>query len=310
MEGFGEGSILNPKFSPFDSLKNTRILITGASGWLGQETICLLANGIEGFESLNIVFAGNSEKIVKVHNSVIKINALENLPKDSRFDLILHYAFSTQGKRDTLGAETYLTLNRALTSRVIDLVGNNTATKTLALSSGAAAFASSNSAISESKYVYGLLKAEMEEAFSGPNNISLRVWNTSGHHLGNDSRYAISEFIYRALTNQNIEIKSNLKRSYVDSQSMIYAALSYLIDNGHGVFNSGGIETNLMDLAQETVRCLGSQSSCALVDAGDYSNLDYVSPVSDIPSRYWPEVVGLTDQILNTAKGTTIDSEI
>lgn len=309
MEGFGEGSILKSKFSTLGSLRNTRILITGASGWLGRETICLLANSIDSFESLNIVFAGHSEKIVKVHNSVIKINALKNLPRGSRFDLILHYAFSTQGMRDTLGAETYLALNRELTSGVIDLVRNNSATKTLALSSGAAAFVNRNSAISESKYVYGLLKTEMEEAFSGPNNLSLRVWNTSGHHLGNDSRYAISEFISRALSNQDIKIKNNLKRSYVDSQSMIYSALSYLIDNGYGVYNSGGIETSLMDLAQETIRCLGSKSSCVLVNAGDYSHLDYVSPVSDIPSRYWPEVVGLTDQILNTAKGTPVDSE-
>lgn len=307
MEGFGEGSILNPKIPPLSSLKNIRVLITGASGWLGQETICLLAKGLEDFEGSNIVFAASTEKFIKVHDSVIKINALENLAKAPKFDLILHYAFSTQAKRDLVGAETYLTMNRDLTHRVIDLVGKNTATKTLVLSSGAASSASNNSSTSESKYVYGLLKTEMEEAFSGPNNLSLRVWNTSGHHLGNDPRYVISEFISHALTNQQIEIQHNLKRSYVDAQSMICSALNYLMDNGHGVVNSGGAETNLMDLAHETIRCLGSKSSYVLVNKEDQSNLDYVSPVSEIPSRYWPEEVSLVEQILNTAKGTLVN---
>jgi nucleoside-diphosphate-sugar epimerase len=306
MEGFGEGSLLNPKFSPLNSLRNIRVLITGASGWLGRETICLLTKTIDDLEHSEIVFVASSEKLIKVHDSVIKIHALENLPKDSKFDLILHFAFSTQGKRDILGAENYMNLNRELTRRIIDLVDNNVETKTLVLSSGAAEFAKKNSLISESKYVYGLLKTEMEEAFSSTNNLSLRVWNTSGHHLGNDPRYALSEFISCALTNQKIEIQSNLKRSYVDSQSMIYSALSYLMDNGYGVVNSGGIVTNLVNLAHETIRCLGSKSSCLLVNKEDQSNLDYVSPASDIPSKYWPEEVGLTDQILNTANGTLI----
>ena len=307
MEGFGEGSILNPKISPLSALKNLRILITGASGWLGQETICLLSNIVEDFEASKIVFAASSEKFIKVHDSVIQIHALENLPRDSKFDLILHYAFATQGKREILGAENYLTLNRELTHRVIDLVHNNVATKTLVLSSGAAEFVNNNNSISESKYIYGLLKSEMEEAFSSPNNLSLRVWNTSGHHLGNDPRYAISEFIARALTNKNIEIQSNLKRSYVDSQSMIYSALSYLMDNGYGIVNSGGIETNLMDLADEVISCLNSKSGCLLMNTESHSSLDYVSPASDIPAKYWPKEVGLTDQILNTAEGTHIN---
>jgi nucleoside-diphosphate-sugar epimerase len=309
MEGFGEGSILNPKASPLSALKNARILITGASGWLGQETICLLAKTVENFEDSKIVFAASSEKLIKVHDLVIQIHALKNLPKDSKFDFILHYAFSTQGKRDILGAENYLALNRELTHRVVDLVHNNVTTKTLVLSSGAAEFVGNDNSVSESKYVYGLLKAEMEEAFSSPNNLSLRVWNTSGHHLGNDPRYAISEFISRALTNQNIEIQNNLKRSYVDSQSMIYSALSYLMDDGYGVVNSGGIETNLMDLAHEAIRCLNSKSGCVLMNTESFPSLDYVSPASDIPANYWPEEVGITDQILNTAEGTPINKK-
>jgi nucleoside-diphosphate-sugar epimerase len=305
MESFGKGCTLKSAASGIETLKDAKVLITGASGWLGRETLCLLQNCLGNIGSPNFVLAASTNKRIQVHNNTYDVQALDTISKKARFDLILHYAFSTQEKLNILGKDKYFKMNRDLTNSIFDLVDSNNSAKILMLSSGTASFVRSDSNSSESKYLYGELKKELEQTISGPNSLALRVWSTTGHHLGNDPRYAITEFIDRALSQRPIEIQLNLLRTYVDSQTMIHTALNYLLAGGFGIINSGGIQIDLVSLAEKIIQDLKSGSTCRLLNTEDRSDLNYVSPSSEIPKEHWSGDIGLSEQILNTSKGFT-----
>jgi UDP-glucuronate decarboxylase len=303
VEGFRKGSTLKLNTSGLESIKDARVLITGASGWLGRETICLIQNCLGDISGSNFVFAASTNKRIQVHNEMYEVRALDAISKTARFDLILHYAFSTQEKLNILGRDKYFELNRQLTNRISDIVDSNISAKILMLSSGTASFVKSESNSDEPKYLYGVLKTELEQSLSGKNSLALRVWSTTGHHLGSDPRYALTEFIDRALSDRPIDIQLNVLRTYVDSQTMLHTAINYLLAGGFGVVNSGGFQTDLVTLAETTISCLNSRSTYRLLNSDVRTDLNYVSPASEIPKKYWSGDIGITEQILNTAKG-------
>ena len=285
------------------NLQNARILITGASGWLGRETLCLLQREAGALNELNLTLTGGSERSLDIHGESVQIVRTDQAIKDEAFDLILHFAFITQEKARSMGENAYSQANIELNESALKIAQSNRDARQLVLSSGAAQLYLDKQLDSQSKSLYAKLKLDLEEKTQDARTLTLRLWNTSGHHLGVNHNYAISEFIYSAKKNQSIHIRNNLRRSYVHSQDVIRASIQFLGEGGSGIVNSGGIITDLSDLATQVVGIHNSKSKVSLDESSYQSGLDYLSPVSEIPEKYWLQELDLEQQIVETSSG-------
>jgi UDP-glucuronate decarboxylase len=285
------------------SLQDARILITGAGGWLGRETLCLLQREVGSLKELDLTLTGSAERSLDVHGESVQIVKTDKALTDGAFDLILHFAFITQEKAHSMGENAYARANIELNESALKIAQSSPDARQLVLSSGAAKLHLEKQLDSPSKSLYAKLKLDLEEKTQDARTLILRLWNTSGHHLGINPNYAISEFIYSAKRNQSIDIRNNLRRSYVRSQDVIRASIQFISEGGSGIVNSGGIITDLNDLATQVVRIHNSESRISLDANLKHSGLDYLSPVSEIPEKYWVQESDLEQQIIETSAG-------
>jgi nucleoside-diphosphate-sugar epimerase len=286
-----------------EGLQGSRILITGASGWLGLESLCLLNQQFPSLQNLELTLVGSNKKSFRLHNFNLEITPLQEVPLDRTYDLILHFAFATQDKVKTLGESKYVDANMELNEWISSVNSSNPEAKKLILSSGAVSKFAVNGEEHTSMGLYVSLKMDLESRFVDDKSLILRLWNTSGHHMRADNKYALGEFVKKALAGEKINVGKNLKRTYVASSSVLHSSIFYLLNGGSGVVNSGGVLTSLLDLAILTSKVLNSSSECTLEGYGEYPDLDYVSPRSEIPQEFWLENLSLENQILNVASG-------
>lgn len=286
------------------SLYDSKILITGASGWIGKETLCFLQKYFGHLSELKLTLIGNSSRVIEIHGEQVLINGITDVESEENFDVILHYAFATQDKAISLGFDKFREVNLALNMVAHRLSSQSPNAKNLILSSGVVSLAPENQR-SESMQNYAQLKQDLENRFTDKNSLVLRLWNTSGHHLGYNVNYALSEFISKAKIHQDIEIRNNVRRSYVAAQDLIEAALKYLLSGGSGVVNSGGFETDLSSLAKQITEVNKSRSKIIVLDREPDTNLDYVSPPTEIPENFWSLNNSLVNQVIETSSTVT-----
>lgn len=284
-------------------IKHLRILITGAGGWIGKEVLCLLQSSFGSLHALDLTLTGSFSRSIDIHGERIQIISSSDAYLSNRFDLVIHLAFITQEKLAALGADEYVRANTRLNDHALSILENNSAAHHLVLSSGVASFYTANGL--SSKNIYAGLKLDLEKKMHGEKSLILRLWNTSGHHLGRNSNYALSEFITLAKNNRPISIKRNVSRSYISAQDVLCASLKYVLAGGIGTINSGGFETDLLSLANSVVRVNHSQSNIVCLDLRPTSSENYVSPVSEIPQKYWLGNSDLEEQIRETTLGIT-----
>jgi nucleoside-diphosphate-sugar epimerase len=291
----------NPSLSV---IEGSRVLITGASGWLGHELLCALQKSFSGLKGLQLTLAGSIRNSINIHGSYFEVVPLKDINSRNDFDLIIHLAFATQDRVAIYGKREFIAMNSELNGKIHDIAHRNPYAKKLILSSGAVSRYLGNGNDDSPMGIYAKLKLELESLFIDEDSLILRLWNTTGHHLVLDlnSKYAISEFISCAERNSPITVGKNLRRTYVDAASILEASISYLASGGTGIVNSGGELIPLNDLAVLVTRLLKSSSKVSLIEHGDFPSLDYVSPISEIPPQFWHEGLDLSRQILNTAR--------
>ena len=283
------------------SLQNARILITGASGWLGRETLCLLQREVGPLSDLSLTLAGSHKRSIEIHGESVRIQSLEDIANLKDFDVILHYAFLTQDKIAEFSSEDYLRVNRRINQIASQISKNNTQARQLVLSSGAVVPKYPGDA--RANNLYAQLKLDFEERISDDRTLILRLWNTSGHHLGTNLNYALSEFIHLAKRNMDIRIRNNVRRSYVSAQDIVFASIKYLVDGGNGLMNSGGFETDLLNLANTVVKVNESSSKIVLASGEVDPSSHYLSPKTEIPQQYFQQQLDLGAQVTNTSAG-------
>jgi nucleoside-diphosphate-sugar epimerase len=283
-------------------VENLNILITGASGWIGQETLCAIQKQFGTLSGLNLTLAGSRSRIIDIHGESVEIVRLDELSTTQNYDLIFHFAYLTQEKIRSIGLDDYLRANLEIIQVATELAEHNPSALHLVLSSGVASFLQKSNF--DETNVYAKLKLELENRFTNHRALTLRLWNTSGHHLGINPNYALSEFIVAAKRRVDIQIRNNVWRTYVDAQAIIIGAIDYLLDGGRGVHNSGGIKTNLENLAQQVIDITQSSSRLSLLNSKEMA-IDYVSPDTEIPSCYFSKQLDIEFQVRETSKGVS-----
>jgi hypothetical protein len=215
--------------------------------------------------------------------------------------LIFHYAFLTQDKISKLGTEDYLRVNLRINQIATQISKNNFQARQLALSSGAVVPISTDN--TPPSNLYAQLKLDLEERIGDDRTLILRLWNTSGHHLGTNFNYALSEFIHLAKRDMDIQIRNNVRRSYVSAQEIVLASINYLLNGGHGLINSGGYETDLLNLANTVVQVNDSSSKVVVVSGEVLPGSHYISPKTEIPQEFFQGQMDLGAQVIDTSGG-------
>ena len=280
-------------------LDGARVLITGSTGWLGSETLCYLLKTLGPSALVNLVCLSTDGRTFNIHGSQIQTRSFTELHNIEGFDLIIHLAFLLPNNLIAADAPRYMTLNSKITRKMETIFKENPEALKVVLSSEAINLDSENSE-SDGKHLYARSKREMESVLQDDQSIILRLWSTTGHHIPLNSSYALTDFINRAVRNEKILIRSNVKRSYIGFQDILEMTLAFILDSGRGIYNSGGQITSVENLAKLVIANLNSKSEIAIENNFPSEDLHYISPECEIPKKYSISSMSLESQVKNT----------
>ena len=290
-----------------------KIVVFGASGWLGRECISLLSSSLQKDFFSKVILIGSSDKSIQVNQQNYNIISIDNLEPQTKVDLVIDLAFITQEKLEQLGEKQYIQLNQELRKKIYDFIYESKPKYVYFASSGAADIDFISVTKSNSKRVYGELKLASEtelKKISQELDFNLlvnRIWSVTGLQMQDYSKYAIGNFISQALSTNEIKIKSSdqVLRSYIDAEDLFKVCFHELFLNKFTLLNSGGFQTTLFDLASLVLKVLGSSTAQNPNSTEKEPGDDYVSKdfkLNDLALKQGLNLQSLKDQIRNTLK--------
>ena len=297
--------------SSFDALN--KVIVFGASGWLGRECISLLTSMLGSNFSPKVILIGSSNKSIQVNQQNYDIISIDNLETHTKVDLVIDLAFITQEKLDQLGELQYIQLNHELRKKIHRFIYESKPKYVYFSSSGAADIDFMKVTRSSSKRVYGELKLASEtelKKISKDLDFNLlinRIWSVTGSQMQDYSKYAVGNFISQALSSKEIRINSSdqVLRSYIDAEDLFKVCFNQLLINKYSLLNSGGFQTTLFDLASLVLMVIGSSTiqvpNLIEKESGD----DYVSKdfkLNELANSQGLKLRSLEDQIKNTLR--------
>lgn len=214
-----------------------RILVTGASGWLGRATLDLLHQALGKQFHERVRCFGSAPRIFALAGSETiaqrPLAALADLRE--RPSLLLHLAFLGKERAEQMDEPQYRAANRAIGETVLGALDRIGVEAAFLSSSGAAAFADDPWA-SAAMRLYGAMKRDDEDAFAkwaettGKHLTIARIHNLSGPHINKPSSYALACFIADALAGGPIRVRAahDVVRGYVairELMSLVFACL-------------------------------------------------------------------------------------
>ncbi len=232
-----------------------RVVVTGASGWLGRVTCdALTAAGVPTHAYAS-----------RARGDLRDLTDLGAPPEGDGPLLLLHYAFLTRDKVEALGNEAYVAANVAITSRVLDWVALERPDGVFVSSSGAAA-----AGLPIARDPYGALKRLDELAFAeaartvGARVRIARVYNVAGRHITTPELYALGDLVGAALRGEplRIQARGDVVRSYVAVDDLVTLVLAELTAPGRPAqltFDTVGATVELGELAQAVRSALGRE---------------------------------------------------
>ena len=234
-----------------------KILVTGATGWLGKSSINFLLE--KNFAIKNIVAAASANKTMDLGElTTIPVEDFLNLNPNAEIDGIIHLAFLTRDKVDSLTFEKYVKMNNQITGKAVDMIKKVKPKWVVNVSSGAV-FNSETKELEQNleNNPYGFLKLIEERELKmaahavGANLVIGRLWGASGRFMQLNRAYALSDFIYQAFKENRIVVNSNktVLRRYVDSEVFMGVLIESALIGRNLVIDSGGPLVEIGELA-------------------------------------------------------------
>lgn len=290
-----------------------KIVVFGASGWLGRECISLLSSSLQKNFSSKVILVGSTNKSIKVNQLNYEVTSIDDLGHQTNVDLVIDLAFITQEKLEQLGEMQYIHLNQELRKKIHNFIYESKPKYVYFSSSGAADIDFMSATKSKSKKVYGELKLASEtELKEISQNLDLnllinRIWSVTGLQMQDYSKYAIGNFISQTLSKNEIKINSSdqVLRSYIDVEDLFKVCFYELFLNKFTLLNSGGFQTTLFDLASLVLKVLGSSTvqipnSFEKEPGDDYVSKDF--KLNELALKQGLKLLSLEDQIRNTLR--------
>lgn len=238
-----------------------RILLTGASGWLGRATLDLLHQALGPQFHERVRCFGSEQRMFALagSDSIAQrpLAALADLAE--RPSLLLHLAFLGKERAEQMDEPQYRAANRAIGTTILGALDRIGVEGVFVASSGAAAYADDPKA-SAAMRLYGAMKRDDEDAFAkwaettGKRLVAARIHNLSGPHINKPGSYALACFIADALGGGPIQVRAphDVVRGYVairELMSLVFACL--LRDGGQIIrFETAGEPVELGALAE------------------------------------------------------------
>lgn len=291
-----------------------RIVLTGASGWLGRATLDLLQDALGNDFRQRVFCFGSKQADVRLYDTqIITQQPLADLHiLSSQPTLLLHFAFLTKDRAEKMPPADYRAANRRIRQSVLDALDVIGVEAAFLASSGAARFAADVLA-TPAMQLYGALKLEDEEAFAawaekkGKKLALARIFNLSGPHINKLPSYALSSFILDALAGGPVVVRApdDVRRGYVAIRELMSLVFALLLDQRREVirFDSGGDDIELGALAA----MIASQEGCTVErpSRGDGRADVYLGDgrgYQRLLDQYGIDRVSLADQIAETAE--------
>jgi nucleoside-diphosphate-sugar epimerase len=237
------------------ALGDERVLITGATGWLGRTALDLLAP--LGLPTLALA---SRARIIRVGDCEIECRVWDER-EVSAFGptVVLDCAFLTRDRVADIPLDEYVTVNRALTERLVYATQLPGVRLALTVSSGAAVYPHDALDGPIDDNPYGYLKRDAEHrlaraaAESGAVPVVVRAWGLSGAHVQKPQVYALGSMIRDADSGAiRITARRPVFRRYVLAEELLAVGIA---EGGVGpaTIDSGGELVEMAELAARIV---------------------------------------------------------
>ena len=238
-----------------------RVVVTGASGWLGRELI----HRVRMLSPQTPILALGSRE------GELRLDPTMAIPVHqwSTFDvaawkptLAAHLAFLTRDRLETVNVDEYLAVNMHLSQAAMGFYEIPSMRGVVVASSGAA--------IRHPEDPYGRLKAHDETAFTGAGErhgiptVIARAWSLSGRFCTKPERFLLYDLIAQALgPNPEIEISAGHEvfRKYVDASEYLSVCLAGVAMGWSGTVDSTGALVEAEQLADAIQATLGTHKA-------------------------------------------------
>jgi nucleoside-diphosphate-sugar epimerase len=289
-------------------MQKSRVLISGATGWLGREILNIFSETNFDMAQINLISSKTQEVLVK--GNKFEAKSFENYqsiePVNSYFD----FAFLAKNKLDKVGPEKYKEINLKIISNSINLI-KRIRPKTVILSSSGAIYNMKK----DSKYesLYSDLKKIQEELITkacdanSSNLIISRIFNLSGRGIPADSNFALADLMIKSIKGMDLIISSNylVTRRYSDITQLLKLLVKMAHIEQDYVFDSGGTKVELRFLANEIIRVTNSKSKVITSEIKSEAQQDDYFSYSNayenlLTSVLGEEPVAIEKQIQNT----------
>lgn len=285
-----------------------RVLITGASGWLGRTALDLL----EPLAIPVLPLASRARTIRVAGRDVDVAEWDEAVVASFAPTVVLDCAFLTRDRISDVPLGDYVAANRTLTRRMLTAAQLGDVRLVLTVSSGAAVHPADALDSSLEDNPYGYLKREAEylltEAVAGRHAVPVvaRAWSISGAHVQRPENYALGSMIRAAYSGAvHIAARRLVFRRYALADELLAIALAEG-RRGAATVESGGELVEMSELARRVVAMVNPRATITREEVDPANPDEYHSDGRDWLARcaHW----GLTPtpldaQIELTARG-------
>jgi nucleoside-diphosphate-sugar epimerase len=273
-------------------------IVTGASGWLGRVTLEYLQAecGVDLVQEVRC-FSSVEKEIVLRDGTSLKSLPLESISSFSdSVTGVFHFAFLTRDFVAKFGTQKYLEINYSILNILEQYLGAVDFKWVVSVSSGAVFDPGTKTlAANPESNPYGFQKRKEEELLGkiaelkGGTSVIGRLWACTGSDMPIDRKYAMSDFIFQALTEKRIVVDANREiwRRYIDANDFISILHKLAVRGESGVIDSAGSLIELGELAQ-------------LI--GTFTKANIERPALDVtllPDKYYPEGLVMSQQAVS-----------
>lgn len=236
-----------------------KLIISGATGWLGQEVLALLETEDPSHPTYEVIPISSKERILdRPSGQKMITQTYENLKLYENVEGFINLAFLTREKVTDLGYENYVLRNLELISNACQVIEKSKPKWVVLVSSGAI-FKNKSDQLETSlrDNPYGFLKRVEELLIAdavariGANVVIGRLWGASGRYMPINRAYALSDFLCQALNGGPIQVRSGQKvfRRFCDAGEFMSVLIGLARKGQSCTLNSGGPLIEIGDLA-------------------------------------------------------------
>lgn len=238
--------------------KDARVVITGATGWLGRSLAIMLQE--LGTPTLLLGSRARTTVVDQIKREIFTYS--DKLLDDFSPNVLVDFAFLTREHISELGLEQFTGVNLKLIGDAISIASRPGLNHVILCSSGAAVHPKDAALGFLEENPYGYLKmqteyqaAELANKHPEKRVVVLRPWSLSGAHVTKVDGFAFSSFVAQALHGEiKVRSKRPVFRRYISVEDFLAVGLACLFTSAWKplIVDSGGELTSAVELAALT----------------------------------------------------------